>query len=414
MTTAAATTPAVQSATTTGNGSLVGLRWAVRSALALGVSVSVIANVLHAADHPISQAIAAWPPVALLVTVELVSRVPIHRRLLAAIRITATVAIAVIAAWISYHHMAGVAARYGETSSAARLLPVSVDGLIVVASICLIELTSRITSSPQLTVARPTVAQLAGAQPTVAQPEALQPTSLLAIRHPPSADMRRPGRQHSATQQPGRLPVRDSAADMAAADGAIADAEAVDDRRPRRTVSGSTMSRSAGGSGRRDVTTSAVARHTDARAGGRPENRVSGAGPSRSRSALVSTSPTRPGPADTATSSDADAGVAGTVRVGASLPTARSVGPQPTDSGPIGSSPPQPAGVDGYRPVSTDDAMMYQIWRNAVANGRTPSGVELARAVGRADDRSGQGRRAIRRYRDAETPTGLASPSQEA
>jgi hypothetical protein len=121
------------------------LRWGVRGALVLGVAASVTANVLHARDNPISQAIAAWPPLALLLTVELISRVPIHTKALALVRLFATAVIAGIAAWVSYWHMAAVAARYGETSASPYLLPLSVDGLIVVASICLVELTARIT-----------------------------------------------------------------------------------------------------------------------------------------------------------------------------------------------------------------------------------------------------------------------------
>ncbi|GAB7053111.1 DUF2637 domain-containing protein [Catenuloplanes indicus] len=126
---------------------LLRIRWAVRATLLLGVAASVVANVLHAVDNPISQAIAAWPPFALLLTVELISRVPVHRRSLAFIRMVATTAIAGIAAWISYWHMAGVAAKYGETGASAYLLPISVDGLIVVASICLIELGGRIAEA---------------------------------------------------------------------------------------------------------------------------------------------------------------------------------------------------------------------------------------------------------------------------
>ena len=122
------------------------VRWAVRATLFLGVAASVVANVLHALDNPISQAIAAWPPLALLLTVELISRVPVHRRWLAAARLIATATIAGIAAWVSYWHMAGVAARYGETGASPYLLPLSVDGLIVVASICLVELGGRITT----------------------------------------------------------------------------------------------------------------------------------------------------------------------------------------------------------------------------------------------------------------------------
>ena len=120
------------------------IRWAVRAALILGVAASVAANVLHAQPNPISQTISAWPPLALLLTVELTSRIPMHKPLLAAVRVLATVAIAGIAAWVSYWHMQGVAVRYGETETSAYLLPISVDGLIVVASVSLVELAGRI------------------------------------------------------------------------------------------------------------------------------------------------------------------------------------------------------------------------------------------------------------------------------
>jgi hypothetical protein len=120
------------------------VRWGVRAALVLGVATSVAANVLHANPNPISQAIAAWPPLALLLTVELISRVPVHRRTLAVVRLTATAFIAAIAAYVSYHHMVGVAARYGEEGAAPYLIPLSVDGLVIVASVCLVEIAGRL------------------------------------------------------------------------------------------------------------------------------------------------------------------------------------------------------------------------------------------------------------------------------
>src|SRR6266545_4187890 len=122
-------------------------QWAVRATLAVGVAASVCANVLHARDNPISQTIAAWPPLALLLTVELVSRVPVHRRGLALARICGTAVIAGIAAYVSYFHMAAVAARYGESGLAPNLLPLSVDGLIIVASVSLVELAGRIRAA---------------------------------------------------------------------------------------------------------------------------------------------------------------------------------------------------------------------------------------------------------------------------
>lgn len=131
------------------------IRWGVRSVLILGIVASVVANVLHARDNPISQSIAAWPPLALLLTVELISRVPVHKRSLAFARIIATAAIAGIAAWVSYWHMAGVAGRYGESTGSAHLMPLSVDGLVVVASICLVELGARIGAVIQPEVNQP-------------------------------------------------------------------------------------------------------------------------------------------------------------------------------------------------------------------------------------------------------------------
>jgi hypothetical protein len=130
------------------------LRWIVRLALSLGVTASIAANVLHARDNVISQTIAAWPPLALLLTVELISRVPVHRRALAAVRIAATTVIAAIAAWVSYWHMAGVAARYGEGPVSAHLVPLCVDGLIVVASISLVELAAHLRSVDAAPAAR--------------------------------------------------------------------------------------------------------------------------------------------------------------------------------------------------------------------------------------------------------------------
>ncbi|ROO62988.1 uncharacterized protein DUF2637 [Micromonospora sp. Llam0] len=152
--------------------SLKRIRWAVRATLILGVVASVAANVLHAQPHPISQTIAAWPPVALLLTVELISRVPVHRKLLAAARLIATTAIAGIAAWVSYWHMAGVASRYGETGLSAYLLPISVDGLIVVASISLVELSARLQLAQPTPAATPPTPHTEKAEPPPAKQKA--------------------------------------------------------------------------------------------------------------------------------------------------------------------------------------------------------------------------------------------------
>ncbi len=158
------------------------LRWAVRATLTLGVAASVAANVLHARPNPISQIIAAWPPLALLLTVELISRVPHQRRFLGAIRIAATAVIAAIATWVSYWHLAGVAARYGETEhGAAYLLPTSVDGLVIVASVSLVEITARIRAAA-LPPATPTFATTPSAStPQPADPAATAVATAAAL-----------------------------------------------------------------------------------------------------------------------------------------------------------------------------------------------------------------------------------------
>lgn len=187
------------------------IRWAVRATLILGVAASVTANVLHARQNPIAQAIAAWPPLALLLTVELISRVPIHRRWLAAVRVVATATIAGIAAWVSYWHMAGVAARYGEEPMAAHLIPLSVDGLVVVASVCLVELGGRLRETtkiealvPALGTPTPTVepAKTAAAEPMIAQVTApAEPTNPAPVDE---AGPRRPTRAEIEAERAAR------------------------------------------------------------------------------------------------------------------------------------------------------------------------------------------------------------------
>jgi Protein of unknown function (DUF2637) len=177
------------------------VRWAVRMALFLGVGASVCANVLHAQPNPISQTISAWPPLALLLTVELTSRIPMHRRALAACRIGATVVIAGIAAWVSYWHMQDVATRYGETRISSYMLPISVDGLIVVASVSLVELAGRIrVVEEQLQKMR-----LGATAPTPAPVQFVQPAPLAAPASPP------------VFQTPESVPVARVGADPAAA-----------------------------------------------------------------------------------------------------------------------------------------------------------------------------------------------------
>ena len=120
------------------------IRNGVRAVLVLGVAASVAANVLHAEPTMVGRAIGAWSPLALLLTVELISRVPVHSLALSVLRMASTALIAGIAAWVSYWHMVSVASRNGESATSAHLLPLSVDGLVVVASVSLVEIAARL------------------------------------------------------------------------------------------------------------------------------------------------------------------------------------------------------------------------------------------------------------------------------
>ncbi|SNT30172.1 Protein of unknown function [Asanoa hainanensis] len=221
---------------------LVRVRWGVRGALALGVAASVAANMLHADPNPISQAISAWPPLALLLTVELISRVPVHRRSLAVVRLSATALIAGIAAWVSYTHMVAVAARYGEHGLASHLIPLSVDGVVVVASVCLVELAGRMRpdAAPVDAAPAPTPdADSTGDAAREAGPNVAADTASEAVPH---SSRKRPARKPS-TRKPLPTPdtgtavrrIRDRHPDMSTAD--IARRVGVTDRTVRRHLS---------------------------------------------------------------------------------------------------------------------------------------------------------------------------------
>ncbi len=158
------------------------LRWAARAVLTLAIAASITGNILHARPNLISQFISAWPPLAFLLTVELISRVPMHRKFLAASRLVATGGIAAIAAWVSYWHMTAVAARYGEAADSAHLLPLSVDGLIVVGSMCLVELAGQLRAAGERS--EPVPVEESQGVPAVVEPDASPAPTVL----PPSPD----------------------------------------------------------------------------------------------------------------------------------------------------------------------------------------------------------------------------------
>lgn len=127
------------------------LQRGTRGVLVFGIVTSIIANVLNSLTRPeastypewklaSSAALAALAPLVLFACTELVTRIPMHSRALGVIRLIVTFAIGGFAAWVSYWHMVRVAVMLGEHSGAQYLYPLIIDGMMVVATISLIEL----------------------------------------------------------------------------------------------------------------------------------------------------------------------------------------------------------------------------------------------------------------------------------
>jgi hypothetical protein len=119
-----------------------GLRWP-HIALALGGSSSVAANVAHAyvaGSPPAGSVIASvlWP-VLVFVAVELLICTPWPAGWAWAMtRFVGVGLVGAVAAVVSYRHMSGLLATYGEDRVVSGLGPVAVDGLMVMATASLV------------------------------------------------------------------------------------------------------------------------------------------------------------------------------------------------------------------------------------------------------------------------------------
>ena len=134
---------------TGGGGRPAGRAWAYAGAL-LGGAVSVAANVAHSYVPPAAAA-AGWRPqpgavlgavfwpVALFVAIETLARTgwPEGLRWLG-LRWLGLLPVAAVAAVVSYRHLSGLLAFYGEDALTVRIGPLAVDGLMVVATGALI------------------------------------------------------------------------------------------------------------------------------------------------------------------------------------------------------------------------------------------------------------------------------------
>ena len=117
---------------------LLGVLWAA-------AGVSVACNVLSAEASWVGRGVAAWPPIALLLVVEVLARSPLPTGRWRWAAVGGAGSVAAVAAIASFTHMQAVAREVGESELVATLFPLSVDGLAVVASVALVEVNRRHT-----------------------------------------------------------------------------------------------------------------------------------------------------------------------------------------------------------------------------------------------------------------------------
>lgn len=141
------------------------IRWGVLLVVVLGLGLSLLLNVLNAPAQggvP-AQIIAGWMPVAVLLCLELITRIPVRSRFAAVIRILSASGVSAFAGWVSYEHQYEFILRLGFEGNTASFMPATIDGVLVVASVSLVEV-SRLVREAKIAIE---VAAQAAATPAV-------------------------------------------------------------------------------------------------------------------------------------------------------------------------------------------------------------------------------------------------------
>ncbi len=177
--------------------SLSGRRWAYIGA-ALGGTVSIAANIAHSYVPP-SGAAEGWSPnggavigavfwlVALFVATEILTRVAWPSgRTWWLLRWTGMLPVAFVAALVSYRHLSGLLAFYGEESIVCVLGPLAVDGLMVMATGAILATGHHSQTTPSMsTPAIPdTAVRPAPTLPAVPTPQPATPVPVVPAPQP--------------------------------------------------------------------------------------------------------------------------------------------------------------------------------------------------------------------------------------
>lgn len=116
------------------------LRWGVGVTVIGGIVVSIAINVLHAPDNRWARVIAGVPPVAVFAVLELIARVPVGRRGMAAVRVAGSTLVAGGAIYLSYLQQYQAIVSLGFGRDQAKVWPAVIDGLMMVATVTLVQL----------------------------------------------------------------------------------------------------------------------------------------------------------------------------------------------------------------------------------------------------------------------------------
>jgi hypothetical protein len=120
------------------------LRWLVLVTVLLGIGASIAMNVLHAPSNPAARLVAAGPPLAVFFALELIARIPSSSKGLTWFRIAGAVVVALGAATISYAQQRAAVRGLGFADWESFIWPLIIDGLMVVASVSLVEVVRKI------------------------------------------------------------------------------------------------------------------------------------------------------------------------------------------------------------------------------------------------------------------------------
>ncbi|GAA1773287.1 DUF2637 domain-containing protein [Luedemannella helvata] len=164
-----------------------GRGWA-KTGAALGALVSVAANVAHSfippaghvgpwAPEPGAVVISIVWPVFLFIAIEILVRTPWPRQFgWTATRWVGLLPVALVAAFVSYRHLSGLLAHYGEEPIVTVLGPLAVDGLMIMATAAILATSHRTTNAQD-----PVTATVSAApQPTTSVDSTPAPTTVPA------------------------------------------------------------------------------------------------------------------------------------------------------------------------------------------------------------------------------------------